>query len=691
MRSTKPRAYFHTTVLALAFLAPMARAGFAGEASALEILRRECLAEFSRAEPGDLWASNQRPDGSFDDLDYRGEPGGKFQLPLVYGRLFSMARAWVSAGSPLAGDSGLSNRIRLGLQYAAETPLARKRPGDTVSWRRQVFLEPGRLGPLLSLVADRFDAVSLKGTLSLAKACTSPPFQPMGSPLLEHCMARFYYAAASGDLTGLDQVRADLEALLKPGFDIDRGGLQADGSWLLPGPVMDLGGEGLFWAEQLARFARLADGSPAQISPRARTNLDRFLQQGASWVLASPALRVAFRRSPTAPLPPLDAGLLAGIGAPQEGVQAFTMGDGAAYRSGDFYFGVRMASRRTHPWDFQPGDEEGPWHGADGATWFGAFQEPVALSGFDWNRVPGTTIVVRPGRTFLQSPTRPERPFASFAGGLGFGASGVAGSMLDSRDELSPNTGLSANKAWFFFSNRMVLCLGHGIFSTLTNRAETVVDQRRAAPEAAPAFAGEGAQILDGTPTITAGSLSYFFPSGGRLRGSLNGGKDGSSYALWFDHGPRASNASYAYGILQNGQADELKQAVEGKSLRILSHTSRAMAVRDERSGETGYAFFAPGEVDDFSAARPCLAWAKQDGNLRTIRVCDPAQVREDLTIRLRGLWKAVDLPPKCSLKRAPGGVIIRMAATNGLPITATFLENTNWPPTAADESKPRR
>jgi hypothetical protein len=672
-------------------MAPVARSGIAADVSALETIRRGCLKEFTRVEAGKLWVSNQRADGSFDDLDYRGEPGGKFHLPQVYGRLFSMAQAWVSADSPLAGDPNLSNRIRLGLLYAAETPLVKKRPGDTVFWRRQVFLEPGRLGPLLSLVAGRLDGASLKGTMALAKACTSPPFQPTGSPLLEHCMARFYYAAAFGDLSSLDRLRAELEGLLQPGGDADRGGIQADGSWLLSGPVMDLGGEGLFWAEQLARFVRLADGSPAQISPRARTNLDLFLHQGASWVLASPALRVAFRRSQTAPFPPLDASLLSGFTAPPEGVRAFTVGDGVAYRSGDFYFGVRMASRRTHPWDFQPGDEEGPWHGADGATWFGAFQEPMVLSGFDWKRVPGTTVIARPGRTFLQSPTRPERPFAPFAGALAFGASGVAGLMLDSRDEVSPNTGLSANKAWFFFPNRSVLCLGHGIHSVLTNRVETVVDQRMAATDAAPGFPGEGMQILDGTQTITAGSLSYFFPSGGRLRGSVNGGKDASAYALWFDHGPRASNASYAYGILQNAGADELKRAVEGKSLRILSHTSRAMAVRDERSGETGYAFFAPGEVDDFSAARPCLAWAKQDGNLRTIRVCDPAQVREDLTIRLRGLWKAVDLPPKCSLKRTPGGVIIRMAATNGLPITATFLENTNWPPTAADESKPRR
>ncbi|MBN8215046.1 MAG: hypothetical protein J0L75_00295 [Spirochaetes bacterium] len=671
--------------LAIALIA-LAMAGFAQPApgSAALTIRVACVGEFS-ATNWELWEARQRPDGSFSDLDYRAEPGSNFQLPLAYQRLFSMAQAWVSPRSPHAGDVGLSNRIRLGLAFASETPLAKKRPGESVAWRRQVFLEPGRLGPLLALVAPRLDSQSLKASLVLAKACCAPPFQQSGSPLLEHCMARLYYAAATGDGSALDRVRGEMEGLFLPSWDPDRAGAQIDGSWMAGG-VLDLGGEGIFWADQLGRYERLVEGSSAQLSNQTRLAIDRFLRQGAAWVHASPALRIAFRRNPTIAaesLPPQQGP------PPPEGVQAFPVGDAAAFRSGNLFVGVRMVSRRTHPWEWRPGDGEGPWHGADGATWIGALQEPLLLEGFDWNRVPGTTLLVRPGKKYEGSPVKAESPFTGFAGALASGASGVAAQALDSRDELSPNTGLAAHKAWFFFSNHAALCLGHGITASLPLRAETVVDQRLGASPPAGLLPDGGVQKLDGTASLTSGFLSYFFPAGGPLRGMRKPGNAG--YTLWFDHGPKASNASYAYGVLPAGDASALALAAEGKTLRILSHTPRVMAVRDERSGETGYAFFAPAEVDDFSAARPCIAWTRQQGNLRTLRVSDPAQLREDLTVRLRGLWKAVDLPPKCSVKRAPGGLVIRLAVTNGLPLTASFLENTNWPPTAADESKPRK
>jgi hypothetical protein len=174
--------------------------------------------------------------------------------------------------------------------------------------------------------------------------------------------------------------------------------------------------------------------------------------------------------------------------------------------------------RRTRPWEWRPGDADGAWHAADGATWFGAFQEALPLEGFDWTRVPGTTVLARPGKNFTGgAPVKAESPSTGFAGALAFGASGVAAQVLDSRDEASPNTGLAAHKAWFFFSNHAMLCLGHGITSTLASRR----DHRRPA-RAADARSPNWRAGLEGA-SLTADRSRIFSPPAVSLRGAQTG------------------------------------------------------------------------------------------------------------------------------------------------------------------------
>lgn len=617
----------------------------------------------ARGAPADFWKSVQQGDGSFSDLDYKGEPGGRFDLPAHFARVNAMA---------VAGGDENEARWKAALTFALALPMAKKRPGEGRFWRRDVVLIPGALGETLALFYDRLDPNLAKDALAFAKGASGGTGGLGGTALLEALWCRWYLALATVDTAVLDRIKPDFEGLLIPTWDGERGGLHLDGSFTKAEGVVDFGGDGLVWARAVDLLMKCQEGTPYDWMPRVKDGAISFLLGGNLWASSYPVVRQVLSRTPGLaagnPVAPPEA-------APVNLMKVFPVADALVKEESGWVTVLRLSSRRTKPFEWVRGEPEGVWHLGDGLLVSTPSGEDPQWDLLDPKRLPGTTVIRR-DRALRGYLVRPDAPGTAVAGAVAVGSHGVAIQVLDSRDDTSPNDGLAAQKVWFFFSNHITVALGNGISSSVSGSAvETVVDQRVVSE--LPPWAT--ASALDGKKTLEISGLGYFFPREGSLRAQGRPGAGGKSVlSLWVDHGLTPSNAQYAYGVVPGANVGATGAASALDRFKIIQQDAFGMAVKDATTGETGYAFFGPGEVDELSASRSCAVWSVSQGPHRQIWVADPSQVKEDILIRLRGIWAAKDLPPKAIFTKAPGGVVLRLPVTNGITLTARLEEREN-------------
>lgn len=619
---------------------------------------RQVLGQIYRApsnQPAAPWLEQWTPEGSFRDLDYKGEPGGRFDIPTHFSRLHTLA---------MAGGEENDTRFKAGLSYILTNGVVRRRSGESRYWRRLVMLEPGNFGATLALASATMGSNLAKDSLAFARACSGSPGSLSGTPLLEALWCRWFLAVTTGDDAVLERLKPDFEGLLRATWDGDRGGICVDGSFVRPGGVVDLGGDGLFWARALQVLLPCQEGTGYEWIPRVREGVQNYLKEGPVWASHYPLVRTVLSRNPLGePGTPLTES-----GPRPEGrMTVYPVSDFLVKEESGWVSVLRMSSRRTRPFEWIRGEPDGIYHVGDGFWVTTAKGEDPRMSLWDPGRMPGTTVVRRP-REMHGYSVRPEAPGSLLVGAVRAGNLGVSMQILESNDDSSPNDGLTARKAWFFFSNHTSLALGIGISSSVPGVVETIIDQR-VVPALPPWVSGTN---LTGAKALELGDMGYFFPKEGKLRVAGRTVSGSAVVNLWLDHGSNASNAAYAYGMVPgkgglDGMADRFK---------ILQQNAWGLAVQDRSTGETGYAFFGAGEVDELSASRGCAIFAQEQGSgRRQIWVCDPTQQKEDLLVRLRGYWRALELPSNGTLTKAPGGVVLRLPVTNGWTLSARLEE----------------
>ncbi|TKG89220.1 T9SS type A sorting domain-containing protein [Puteibacter caeruleilacunae] len=343
----------------------------------------------------------------------------------------------------------------------------------------------------------------------------------------------------------------------------------------------------------------------------------------------------------------------------------------STHNRGKYYFTVLTVSNRTEKPETGRGENLKGLFLGDGATnilvngdeYFNIF--PV----WDWTKIPGVTV---PEYTNL----KPPREYgvlgtSTFTGGV---SNGKYGAHVFAMNDYNTQ----AKKAWFCFDDEIV-CLGAGISSSAEEKINTTVNQC----------------VLDGTVTVSsnevtsdlvAGStqtytnnidwvlhdgVGYFFPQGGNIKltnqtqngswKSINNLRSSQAvskgvFKLWFTHGVKPEDDSYAYIVAPGITSSDAMQAYNQNAIEILSNTKEIQAVKHAELDMIQVIFYKAGSLTSegctIQTDKPC-AMVLSDVSTSKVKlnIADPSETSSDIRIdfksdKIEGMRQIVCVMP---------------------------------------------
>lgn len=327
-------------------------------------------------------------------------------------------------------------------------------------------------------------------------------------------------------------------------------------------------------------------------------------------------------------------------------------------------------------------------------------------AGWDWNRPPGATTIHLPWE-LLESPrpgTLMERNPVRFAGTSSLeGRNGAMAFRFVERDYPRFTPGATAYKSVFCFDDRLVL-LGSGIendnhdYPTQTTLFQLRLDARDEA-------IGVNGRRCDAFPldSTVRGERTVLSDTKGNyyvvkeapvriLRQSQQSPDDegrtlrsGDFATALLDHGCAPRQAGYEYAIYIRPSAADAKRLAEADNYRVLRRDNAVHAVRDLRSGTTGYVCFDAFEGSGFVrriAPETIVLERPVSDRERVMSVCTPdlglthksyttAQPSQPLRreILLDGDWEIAHSDPDSEARPTEGGTRLTVTCRDGRPV----------------------
>ncbi len=377
------------------------------------------------------------------------------------------------------------------------------------------------------------------------------------------------------------------------------------------------------------------------------------------------------------------------------GQRHYWMSDYSVRRGTGFFASLRMWSDRTKPAELIDGEGLNSWHLGDGLFWVflrgGDYSTRDVLPTLDWLRLPGTTVErrqLKPAEGYEDWPLPAAK--RGFVGGAFTEGRGV--SAMELAAAASP---LTARKSWFFFDDEVV-CLGTDITCPTAYPAETIVNQWPLTEAEAP-LTVDGATKASSLPWneelrdakwAHCDGIGYLFPEPGRVNMqrviqigtwrsmTAMGSEDvhrNPFLTIWFDHGPQASGATYAYAVVPNKTAGGMQAYAESEPITIVAHTSSAHAVRHNRTGAVGIVFWKPGTVDKVSANRACIILCEETAKGFSLAVSDPTHEASTFRVTIGEQFRAAHLPVGMSSAIEDGKTVVTCHAEKGRNYVARF------------------
>jgi hypothetical protein len=259
----------------------------------------------------------------------------------------------------------------------------------------------------------------------------------------------------------------------------------------------------------------------------------------------------------------------------------------------------------------------------------------------DWTRLPGTTVEQKADTAsdVYGYGTR------TLAGGTGDGQNGV--SAMD----LAPlASALTAKKAWFFFDDAIVF-LTNSIRSSSANRVETIVNQ--VSTSSTPTRRNDWLH-LDNVgywfPTTSAG-LQVSRETRTGTWASLGGSTDTTAQSkpfvtMYVDHGATPMNETAEYAIVPNISSTAMATWAASRPLSVLMNNENLSAVRDNRTGNLGIAFWRNAAVEGISSSAASVIYITHNDDTMHVWAADPnANASGTFTLIIPGNWETTDVP----------------------------------------------
>lgn len=349
------------------------------------------------------------------------------------------------------------------------------------------------------------------------------------------------------------------------------------------------------------------------------------------------------------------------------------------------------------------------------------------LTGWDWNKPPGTTTILLPGTKLIAENAREDvRSVLNFAGGLAF--HGQGGLYACNFQEVAAGTNHNATfvwrKSWFCFDDQIV-CLGSDIRNNdAVNPTITTLFQGRL-PTTATATVLNGTSVTTFPNSTTNSGASarwlldgyatgYFVRPGAPLRLTRalqtspdetgSGATSSANHATaWLDHGGAPTGASYEYVVIPATTAAAMAQLATDYTnalttpYEVLQQNTNAHVVRWKPDNRIGYALFATNALASTvtnagplrTVSRPCLVMTQpDDSDTLWLTVVDPnlnfvnnVSTPRNLDVSLAGHWWIAAGPTNAAvLSMTANRTVLRVQTVHGLPVELQL--KLNRPPT---------
>ena len=340
-----------------------------------------------------------------------------------------------------------------------------------------------------------------------------------------------------------------------------------------------------------------------------------------------------------------------------EGVYVFPYGGYAVSRIGNTMAAVSGWSK--YIWDYEGSATENLYGrytnygtltitGKDGFSGGGI----ITNKGWDWARWPGTTSKHLSNAELEVKGNARNRSDETFLGGVAGKNSGVYSMRLN---DFAYDKSFYANKSYFFFDDK-IICIGSDIKNTdsLHNTETTLFQNVMPDSTAVTVVNGEAVSGLGykkdtwnnkGVYLTDAVGNAYVIPDSSGLTVERRENKSlafkgaestGQLAMAYINHGSAPSGAGYEYVVLPEGDSKKAQDVLNNPDYEVIKRDSTAHIVKDNNSGEIGYAVFE--STDDLSAgtvksvSAPCVVMEKADSDSLSLSFCDP-----DLRIKTGG------------------------------------------------------
>ncbi|MFT3946971.1 MAG: chondroitinase family polysaccharide lyase [Agriterribacter sp.] len=363
----------------------------------------------------------------------------------------------------------------------------------------------------------------------------------------------------------------------------------------------------------------------------------------------------------------------------------------------------------------------------------------MIITGWDWNKVPGTTSIIYPYDSLNLSATVStllERNMLNFAGGVKFGAPSQSSSSDIILQDLHGDYGMyglnfqqsnltithsstfTFRKSWFCFGKKIV-CIGSNINNNRSWRNTiTTLFQTTLASQSTPvtvdgsdetafpfsqSFSNSGAHWI-----VDPYNTGYYIMQGSTIQvekklqtspdESGSGATTTANYTnAYIDHGNAPANGKYAYVVIPNTTKNDMStfagvmSNASTSEFDILQQDEHAHIIRENADNVFGFSLFTSNTnltSNEVLKANdvPCLVMLQIRNDTLRITVVNPdihivnnESTAIPVTIALYGGWlKASDIPAKYAslISTEDSETIVSFSVADGFPAEIALVKS---------------
>lgn len=658
----------------------------------------DILSEPVELDSVEKYLAEMSANGSWPDIDYTSKERGGWPPRNHISKLLVISKAYQTKGTKYYHKKAVSEKIHLSLNYWLDNDF------QCPNWWYPEIGVPQVLAPVMILMEAELSAEQMqKGIKILNRSAIGMTGQnkvwQSGNVLLRNLLLK------NEDTIRLAATSIQEELVVGTGE-----GVQPDWSYHQHGPQLQFGNYGLAYIGDMIKWITILRNTPFQFDESKVSILRNYLLEGQQWVTCknrydiSACGRQLFpnaQESKAASLAryfskmdTLDPEFAAEYKKAYDwqnltGSRHFWRSDFQIHRTADYYFSVKMCSKRVIGAESCNSENIQGYYMGDGATFLCQTQEEYndIFPFWDWKKIPGTTVQ-QDNDTLPVLTARGYRIESDFVGGVSDGKNGIA--VMDyNRD------GLKAHKSWFMFDNKIV-CLGAGISSSEGIPVTTSVNQSY--------FKGgvivktsEGEKLADESEEfknpgwIIHDNIGYFFPAGGKLQletREVEGAwhwvasrfsddtLKASIFKLWFEHGTNPNGESYQYILVPNASKQKMEEMESNQPFKIKNRTEFQEVVT--ANGETGgVVFYQPGKSDLFGGVdvdKPCLLMLRKQEDGLQISLVDPTQLLSEIILTFNESFSGENVELQNGRSRVK--VMLPQGEKAGMTVTLKLLKN---------------